>query len=159
MTVVAVLLVCIAATSILVGATVVVPITEAPTEDEVPECIEAMKYLRYINDTTTSNSEASDLLLNSFHTKIDSSTSALSAKADQSLENIASLTRLTSTVKTYVDKSAKEISSLNAKVDSSAEVIDALSNRTTAIEDATGQLANVVHALLGKVENITAQQV
>ena len=125
-----------------------------------------MKYLRYINDTTTSNSEASDLLLNSFHTKIDSSTSALSAKADQSLENITSLTQLTSTIKTYVqqieitvDKSAKEISSLNAKVDSSAEATDALSNRTTAIEDATGQLANVVHALLGKVENITAQQV
>ena len=41
MIVVAVLLACIAATNILVeGATITVPIPEAPTEDEVPECIE-----------------------------------------------------------------------------------------------------------------------
>ena len=148
--------------------TVTVPTAEAPTEDEVPECIDAIKYLKAINDTTISNSEASDLLLNSFQTKIDSSTSVLSTKADQSLQNITSLSQLTSNVKTCVqqiettvDESAKEISSLNAKVDAIEalnsnieQAIDALSNRTTAIEDATGQLAGIVHALVTQQREI-----
>lgn len=93
---VALLVVCIAATNKLAVA--------SPTGNTVPECSDALLYLEDINTTAASNYVASNLLLAKcdatqqeielLQTKIDSSTSALSIKADLSLQGTASLSLL-----------------------------------------------------------------